>query len=230
MFISAGNDGPGVNTIGDPGVCGEGDGRRRVHHEGHVRSGLRRAMPFADNLHYFSSRGPREDGGFKPSSSRRARRSRRRRCGRPAARSRARTRCRPATRCSTARRWPSPQAAGAAALLVSAAKQAGRPEAAGADPAGAHLVGPATSTTARFQAYEQGNGLIDVGAAWDLLKTNIKTVDIIVVGSGEHDPQRLPRDARASAWGSTTARVSPLGAVATRGRTRSRGRRAAAAR
>jgi hypothetical protein len=32
--------------------------------------------------------------------------------------------------------------------------------------------------TGRYQAYEQGNGLLDVGAAWELLKTNIKTVTI----------------------------------------------------
>jgi len=30
----------------------------------------------------------------------------------------------------------------------------------------------------RYQAYEQGNGLINVSAAWDLLKTNIKTSEI----------------------------------------------------
>jgi hypothetical protein len=32
--------------------------------------------------------------------------------------------------------------------------------------------------TGRYQAYEQGNGLINVAAAWDLLKSNIKTADI----------------------------------------------------
>src|SRR5215213_11151664 len=82
-------------------------------------------MPFADNLHYFSSRGPREDGGFKPSFSA------------------------PGAAISTSPLWQAgspvagtdtlppgytmangtsiaaPQAAGAAALLISAAKQAG---------------------------------------------------------------------------------------------------------
>ena len=71
----------------------------------------------------------------------------------------------------------SPQAAGAAALLISAAKQAGaqkQPD----------QLRQAITSSARFLdptrigAYEQGNGLINVGAAWDLLKTNIKTVDI----------------------------------------------------
>ena len=69
----------------------------------------------------------------------------------------------------------SPQAAGAAALLLSAAKQAGvqkQPD----------QLRQAINSSARFLpfygAHEQGNGLINVGAAWDLLKTNIKTVEI----------------------------------------------------
>ena len=61
--------------------------------------------------------------------------------------------------------------------------------------------------TGRFQAYEQGNGLLNVGAAWDLLKTNIKTVEIIVVGAGQHGAERLPGDARRRRRASTTARA-----------------------
>ena len=71
----------------------------------------------------------------------------------------------------------SPQAAGAAALLISAAKQQNvqkQPD---------QLRQALTSSarfldTSRFGVYEQGNGLMNVGAAWNLLKTNIKTVDI----------------------------------------------------
>ena len=71
----------------------------------------------------------------------------------------------------------SPQAAGAAALLISAAKQQNvqkQPD---------QLRQALTSSArfldpSRFGVYEQGNGLINVGAAWNLLKTNIKTVDI----------------------------------------------------
>jgi hypothetical protein len=66
-------------------------------------------------------------------------------------------------------------AAGGAALLVSAAKQQGvqyKPE----------QLRQAIKSSARYLAgygaHEQGNGLFQVGAAWDLLKTNIKTVDI----------------------------------------------------
>jgi hypothetical protein len=69
-----------------------------------------------------------------------------------------------------------PQAAGAAALLVSAAMQAD------VQHQPAQLRQALNSSTrylsGRYQAYEQGNGLLDVGAAWNLLTTNIKTVDI----------------------------------------------------
>jgi hypothetical protein len=130
----------------------------------------------ADNLHYFSSRGPREDGGFKPEI------------------------VAPGAAISTTPMWQaggpvigtyplppgyslfngtsmaSPQAAGAAALLVSAAQQYG----AQYQPAQIRqaLNSSARYLTDRYQAYEQGNGLINVGAAWDLLKTNIKTSEI----------------------------------------------------
>ena len=68
-----------------------------------------------------------------------------------------------------------PQATGAAALLLSAAKQAGVQK-------HSDQLRQAMNSSARFLpfygAHEQGNGLINVGAAWDLLKTNIKTVEI----------------------------------------------------
>jgi hypothetical protein len=71
----------------------------------------------------------------------------------------------------------SPQAAGGAALLISAAKQAGvqyQPaQLRQAINSSARLL-----DTTRYQVFEQGNGLLNVGAAWDLLKTNIKLVDI----------------------------------------------------
>jgi hypothetical protein len=70
----------------------------------------------------------------------------------------------------------SPQAAGGAALLVSAAQQFG------AQYNHAQLRQAIRSSTrfltGRYQAYEQGNGLMSVGAAWDLLKTNLKTESI----------------------------------------------------
>ena len=70
----------------------------------------------------------------------------------------------------------SPQAAGAAALLISAAKQAACRSS--RISCGRRSTRRPLPRPARIGAYEQGNGLINVGAAWDLLKTNIKTVDI----------------------------------------------------
>jgi hypothetical protein len=69
----------------------------------------------------------------------------------------------------------SPAAAGAAALLVSAAVQKGVSH----EPA---QLRTAMKSSARYlknyQAYEQGNGLVDVKKAWNLLKADIKTTEI----------------------------------------------------
>jgi hypothetical protein len=68
-----------------------------------------------------------------------------------------------------------PSATGGAALLISAAKQAGAQWA-------PDQLRQAINSSARFLgtagAHEQGNGLFQVGAAWDLLKQNVRTVDI----------------------------------------------------
>jgi hypothetical protein len=70
-----------------------------------------------------------------------------------------------------------PEATGAAALLISAA------EATNVQKQPDQLRQALTSSarfldSSRIRANEQGNGIINVGAAWDLLKTNINTVDI----------------------------------------------------
>ena len=177
MFISAGNNGAGLNTIGDPSTASKvmSVGSYVTNETWKSNYGSSTIGGRQDNLHPFSSRGPREDGGFKPQI------------------------IAPGSAISTVPTWQdpageclayvcsvgyamfngtsmaSPQAAGAAALLVSAAK------------AGGYQVKPdqlrqAMNSSARFidnyQAYEQGNGLIRVSQAWDLLKTNAKTVDI----------------------------------------------------
>ena len=184
MFISAGNSGPGMNTIGDPSVAS-----RAMSVGAYVsRDGLQfnygavspaDAVPYADNLLYFSSPGPREDGGFKPQlvASGHA--------------------------ISTTPLWQpgvglpytlppgyslfngtsmaSPQAAGAAALLISAAKQAG------VQKQPAQLRQALNSSTrvldgpgfANIPIYAQGNGLLNVVAAWELLRTNIKTSSVV---------------------------------------------------
>jgi len=177
MFISAGNSGPGMNSVGDPSVAEKvvSVGAYITDATWEADYGSTAPAPGTDNQHPFSSRGPREDGGFKP------------------------TLIAPAAAISSTPMWQpggpvagtyalppgysmfngtsmaSPQAAGAGALLVGAAKAAGFQ----AQPA---QLRQALTSTARFisgyGAYEQGNGLIDVGAAYAQLRTNLKPVSI----------------------------------------------------
>ncbi len=123
MFISAGNSGPGMNTIGDPSVAGKVMSVGAYITDDTYLAAYGAQLYEEDNLHYFSSRGPREDGGFKPNV------------------------VASGAAISTIPMWQpqgclaqacpvgyalfngtsmaSPQAAGAAALLVSASKQTG---------------------------------------------------------------------------------------------------------
>ena len=175
MFISSGNSGPGMNTVGDPSVAGKVMSVGAYITDDTYLAAYGAQLYEDDNLHYFSSRGPREDGGFKPNV------------------------VASGAAISTIPMWQpqgclaqvcpvgyalfngtsmaSPQAAGAAALLVSAAKQNGAQR----QPAQLRQALSSSSRflSGRYQAYEQGNGLVNVGAAWDLLKTNIKTDEVL---------------------------------------------------
>ena len=176
MFISAGNSGSGMNTVGDPSVATKVMSVGTYITKDTWQKNYGSDSTFVDNIHGFSSRGPREDGGFKPQI------------------------IAPGAAISTTPLWQpggpvagtyvlppgfsmfngtsmaAPQATGAAALLLSAAKQTGVQK----QPVQLRqaLNSSARYIDPRYGAYEQGNGLIDVGAAWNLLKTNIKTVDI----------------------------------------------------
>lgn len=176
MFISAGNSGSGLNTVGDPSVASRVMSVGSYVSRDTWQKNYGSDSEFADNLHGFSSRGPREDGGFKPQV------------------------VAPGSAISTVPTWQpggplvgtyplpagyamfngtsmaAPQAAGAAALLLSAAQQAGVQ----AQPA---QLRQAINSSARFLegrygAYEQGNGLMDVGAAWEVLAQKVKPVEI----------------------------------------------------
>ncbi len=175
MFISAGNSGSGINTVGDPSVASKVMSVGSYISDETWRKNYGSDSAFPDNLHGFSSRGPREDGGFKPQI------------------------VAPGSAISTTPLWQpggpvagtyalppgyamfngtsmaSPQAAGVGALLVSAAKQTGVQS----QPAQIRqALNSSSRFIGRYGAYEQGNGLINATAAWNLLKTNLKPVTI----------------------------------------------------
>jgi subtilisin family serine protease len=184
MFISIGNDGPGINTAGDPGLCDKVMGiGASITKETYLSDyGIQKS--YDDSLLYFSSRGPREDGGFQPRI------------------------VAPGAAISTIPMWQNqgclaqtcpvgyalfngtsmaaPQSTGAAALLLSAAKATNVQH----QPA---QLRQAIGSTARFitegenaagdrlQALDQGDGIFNVEAAWTMLSGaagGIKTVDI----------------------------------------------------
>ncbi|WP_405555722.1 S8 family serine peptidase [Streptomyces sp. NBC_01171] len=168
LVISAGNSGPGANTIGDPGLADKviSVGAAISKETWAANYGSAVETPYA--LMPFSSRGPREDGGFTP------------------------TITAPGAAINTTQTWlpgspvaeagytlpagysmlqgtsmASPQAAGASALLLSAAKQKN------IDLTPAVLRTALTSTAHHIkgaQAYEEGSGLIDVVDAWTAIR------------------------------------------------------------
>jgi len=176
MFISAGNSGPGLNTVGDPSVATSVVSVGSYLSRATMQLDYGADTPYDDNLHYFTSNGPREDGGFKPQV------------------------VAPGAAISTTPVWQAgvglpytlppgyqlmngtsmaaPQATGAAALLISAAMQAGaqfKP----AQLRQAMLSSARLLDASRLGVYRQGNGLVDTGPAWNLLATNISTDEIV---------------------------------------------------
>jgi hypothetical protein len=175
IVISAGNSGSGINTVGDPSVATNVISAGSYVSKQTWQANYGSDSAYADNLHGFSSRGPREDGGFKPQL------------------------VAPGAAVSTIPTWQpgspvggtydlppgygmangtsmaSPQTAGATALLVSAAQQSG------VQHQPAQLRQALLSSTRfleRYGAHEQGAGLVQVGAAWDVLSDGVKPVGI----------------------------------------------------
>jgi hypothetical protein len=134
-------------------------------------------MPFTDNMHYFSSRGPREDGGFKPQISAPGAAVSTTPVWQPGGPVPGTFTLPPGYQMFNGTSMAAPQAAGAAALLIGAAKQSNRQH----QPAQlrqAMLSSARFMDPSRLKASAQGNGIVDVGAAWNLLRTNIKTAEI----------------------------------------------------
>ncbi|MER6981829.1 S8 family serine peptidase, partial [Streptomyces carpinensis] len=178
LVISAGNSGPGANTIGDPGLADKviSVGASISKETWAANYGSVVKTPYA--MMPFSSRGPREDGGFTP------------------------TLTAPGAAINSTQTWlpgspvaeagyslpagysmlqgtsmASPQAAGASALLLSAAKQRH------IDLTPANLRTALTSTAHHIpgvQAYEEGAGLIDVVDAWTAIRQGATAHDYSV--------------------------------------------------
>ncbi|MFH8799513.1 S8 family serine peptidase [Streptomyces sp. NPDC017936] len=178
LVISAGNEGPGANTIGDPGLAD------KVISVGAAISKETWAANYGSQVEKkyallpFSSRGPREDGGFTP------------------------TLVAPGAAINTVQTWlpgapvaeagytlpagyamlqgtsmASPQAAGASALLLSAAKQKGI----ALTPADLRTALTSTADHIKgLQAYEEGAGAIDIVDAWKAVKKGATSHDYTV--------------------------------------------------
>ncbi|WP_299057719.1 S8 family serine peptidase [uncultured Nocardioides sp.] len=177
LVISAGNSGAGLNTVGDPSVASNALSVASSITDDTWLSNYGAEVTAPEDLHQFSSRGPREDGGFKPQVSA------------------------PGSAISTTPPWQpggpvagtyalppgysqfngtsmaAPQTTGAAALLIGAYKRLNDGERPSAED-----LRTAIMSSARFMpaadAAEQGTGVVDVPAAWQLLKAGIDTESI----------------------------------------------------
>ncbi|WP_234535927.1 S8 family serine peptidase [Streptomyces shenzhenensis] len=178
LVISAGNSGPGANTIGDPGLAD------KVISVGAAISKATWAANYGSQvttkyqLLPFSSRGPREDGGFTP------------------------TLVAPGAAINTTQTWlpgapvaeagyslpagysmlqgtsmASPQATGASALLLSAAKEKGI----ALSPADLRTALTSTADHIKgVQAYEEGAGRINIVDAWESIRDHATAHDYSV--------------------------------------------------
>ncbi|MBQ1018518.1 S8 family serine peptidase [Micromonospora sp. D93] len=173
LVISAGNSGPGLNTVGDPSVASNVISVAANISKDTWLANYGSVVRKKNALFNFSSRGPREDGGFKPNIAA------------------------PGSAISTAPTWQlgapvpeagyalppgyamlngtsmaSPQTAGAGALLLSAAKATDR----GVSPAALRrALFSSAKPIADVPTYAQGYGMVNVPGAWQLLRQGVDT-------------------------------------------------------
>jgi hypothetical protein len=190
FFASAHNAGPMSTVTSEPSTT-----RRILSIGGYVGAGTYKAhygwdMPARDYLISYSSRGPALNGGAKPDIV-------------APVLSISANPCSSKEEHTVAYRFPvcyglgggtssaSPHAAGAGALVMSAAKQSGLKY-------NAARIAWALRMGARFlpyyQADAQGNGLVDVVGAYELLKKNVEIPDIEVRAPVKHQMSRFLRD------------------------------------
>jgi subtilisin family serine protease len=173
MFISAGNSGPGINTIGDPSVADNVVSVAASVSKDTWLANYGSVVSTPNNLFNFSSRGPREDGGFKPSITAPGSAISTTplwQAGSPVAQ--AGYSLPPGYAMANGTSMASPQATGAAALLLSAAKAADK----GLTPAALRrAIYTSAKPIADVPAHGQGYGMFDVPAAWNLINGNIET-------------------------------------------------------
>lgn len=184
LFISAGNEGPGTNTVSDPSLADKvvsvAAGVSRETWAANYGSVVERRYA----MFPFSSAGPRDDGGMKP------------------------TVTAPGAAISSIPTWmagepvaeagydlpagygmlqgtsmASPQAAGVGALLLSAAGQRGMD----VTPSELRTALTSSADTIRgAQAHEQGAGLVDTEAAWRVLVRGAGTEEYTVTAPVDH--------------------------------------------
>jgi subtilisin family serine protease len=178
LVISAGNSGPGINTIGDPSVASKVISVASSITKETWLSNYGAEVSSKLALHNYSSRGPREDGGFKPNV------------------------MAPGSAVSSIPTWQpggavpetgytlppgyahfngtsmaSPQTAGGVALLLSAAKASGIKVT-------TRQLRDSVYSSADYvdsvEAIGQGAGQVDIPGAWELLKTRPAAQDISI--------------------------------------------------